>query len=94
MQVFDEFYDKSEINSVFNEKIEIYKLDPTKEFLNSLVKNSSRISLKRGFCKSLKTIKNEVEMNDKQKQVLTHFITKCNNKYNTLTKKYKPLYND
>ena len=34
---FNDFYDLSEINSVFNEKIKIYKLKPTHEFFNSLI---------------------------------------------------------
>jgi len=51
---FNDFYTESDINSVFNDKIKIYKLKPTYEFFNSLKENSAKISLKRGFCRSIK----------------------------------------
>jgi hypothetical protein len=90
----EEFYTKSEINTVFNDKISIYKLEPSDEFFESLVKNSAKINLKKGFCKTLNEIKNHKDVTEKQEKILKHFVTKCNQKiHNSGVKKYKTPYN-
>jgi hypothetical protein len=76
-----EYFTTSEINSIFNDKIVIYKLEPTKEFFNNLVKFSARIVIKRGFCRTLKSGKNEIELGERQKMTVNHILNKCNTKY-------------
>ena len=76
-----EYFTTSEINSIFNDKIVIYKLEPTREFFNSLVKYSARIVIKRGFCRTLKSGKNEFELSERQKMTVNHILNKCNTKY-------------
>lgn len=75
------FYTESEINSVFNEKIKIYKLKPSLEFFRSIAKNSAKINLKKGFCKSLKNAEVDYEMSQREKNVLQNFISKCESKF-------------
>jgi polyhydroxyalkanoate synthesis regulator phasin len=76
-----EYFTTSEINSIFNDKIVIYKLEPTKEFFNNLVKFSARIVIKRGFCRTLKSGRNELELSERQKMTVNHILNKCNTKY-------------
>jgi hypothetical protein len=91
-ETFDVYYKKSEINSAFNEKIKIYKLIPSNEFFNSLIKNSSRIRTKRGFCKSIANITNEFKMTESQQKIADHILNTCNRMYgNQKLKKYKPV---
>lgn len=93
---FEEFYKVSEINSVFNDKIKIYKLTPSEEFFKSLVKESASVRVSRGFCKSLNQVKNQTGLVERQKNVLKHFIEKCENKFgNDPIKKYRQTkFND
>lgn len=78
---FDEFYTVSDINTVFNDKIKIYKLNPTKEFFESLLKNSSKIFIRKGFCKSLNIIKNTKISDEKGKKIFDHILNKCQTKF-------------
>jgi hypothetical protein len=78
---FSEFYTESEINSVFNEKIKIYKLKATHEFFNSLKENSAKIALKRGFCRSIYLAKNDSDINQEQEKVVKHILTRCDQKF-------------
>lgn len=80
-EFFSEFYNESEINSVFNDKIKIFKLKPTEEFFNSLVQNSPKLNLKRGFCRSIHLAKSDNDINEKTKKVVDHIINKCNQKF-------------
>jgi hypothetical protein len=75
------YYTESEINSVFNDKIKIYKLKPSAEFFRTLAKNSSKITVKKGFCKSVKNAKGEYDLSEKEKNTLNHFISKCETKF-------------
>jgi len=75
------YYSESEINSVFNDKIKIYKLKPSAEFFRTLAKNSSKITVKKGFCKSVKNAKGEYDLSEKEKNTLNHFISKCETKF-------------
>jgi len=79
---FNDFYTESDINSVFNDKIKIYKLKPTYEFFNSLKENSAKISLKRGFCRSIYLAKNDSDINDTHQKIVDHILDKCEQKYN------------
>ena len=76
-----EYFTTSEINSIFNDKIIIYKLKPSREFFGSLVKNSARIVIKRGFCRALQSGKKESELSERQKMTVDHILNKCNTKY-------------
>lgn len=78
---FKEFYNESEINSVFNDKIKIYKLKPTYEFFNTLKKYSAHVSIRRGFCKSLIAAKNDSDINSEQQKYVNHFVKKCDEKF-------------
>lgn len=87
---FEEFYEVSEINSVFNDKIKIYKLNPSEEFFRALVDESPSIRIKKGFCKSLNQVKNQSGLVERERKVLKHFIEKCENKFgNEPLKRYK-----
>jgi hypothetical protein len=81
IKIFNHYYDKSDVNSVFNGKIGIFKLKPSSEFFNDLERNSARINIKRGFCKSLVNVKKGSELTGSQERVVTHFINKCKTKY-------------
>jgi hypothetical protein len=80
--IFSDFYDESEIKSVFNDEIKIYKLNPTKDFFDSLEKNSSHIIVKRGFCRSLTLAKKDSDTTAGQKRIVSHILSKCNHKFN------------
>jgi hypothetical protein len=75
------YYSESEINSVFNDKIKIYKLKPSAEFFRTLAKNSSKVTFKKGFCKSVKNAKGEYDLSEREKNTLNHFISKCESKF-------------
>ena len=75
------YYSESEINSVFNDKIKIYKLKPSAEFFRTLAKNSSKVTVKKGFCKSVKNAKGEYDLSEREKNTLNHFISKCESKF-------------
>jgi hypothetical protein len=81
-EFFKDFYTESEINSVFNDKIKIYKLKPTEEFFRSLVENSPKINLKRGFCRAIYLAKSDSDITDRSQKVVDHIIDKCNQRYN------------
>jgi predicted DNA binding protein len=94
-ETFESYYDKSGVNSVFNEKIDIYKLIPSEEFFNSLMRNTSRLRIKRGFCKSILNVKNDSDLTERQERIVKHLLVKCNNKYGKPSlKKYKQTNND
>jgi hypothetical protein len=78
---FSDFYTESEINSVFNEKIKIYKLKATYEFFNSLKENSAKISLKRGFCRAIYLAKNDSDISQDNEKVVKHVLTRCEQKF-------------
>jgi len=79
--IFKKFYEESEISSVFNKKIPIYKLEATPEFFRSLQKNSSHVLVRRGFCRSLLMAKNDSDINSEQRKVVNHILSKCEDKF-------------
>ena len=79
---FNEFYTESDINSVFNDKIKIYKLKPTQDFFESLKENSPKVNLKRGFCRSIYLAKSDSDIDDDSRKVVDHILDKCDNRYN------------
>ena len=78
---FNQFYTESDVNSVFSDKIKIYKLKPTQEFFNSLKENSAKISLKRGFCRSIYLVKSDSDINEDSRKIVDHILDKCDKRY-------------
>ena len=72
---------KSEINTIFNDKIEIYKLESNDETFNAITDNSSQIFIKRGFCRSLYVAADSAKLNEKQEKVVDHILDKCDKKF-------------
>jgi hypothetical protein len=77
----EKIVEKSEINSIFNDKIEIFKLDSNEDTFDSIVDNSSQIFIKRGFCRSLYVAKENAKLNEKQQKVVDHILDKCDKKF-------------
>lgn len=72
---------ESEINTIFNDKIEIYKLESNDETFDAIVDNSSQIFIKRGFCRSLYVAADNAKLSEKQEKVINHILDKCDKKY-------------
>ena len=72
---------ESEINTIFNDKIEIYKLESNDETFDAIVDNSSQIFIKRGFCRSLYVAADNAKLNEKQEKVVDHILDKCDKKF-------------
>ena len=72
---------ESEINTIFNDKIEIYKLESNDGTFDAIVDNSSQIFIKRGFCRSLYVAADDAKLSEKQEKVINHILDKCDKKY-------------
>ena len=72
---------ESEINTIFNDKIEIYKLESNDETFDAIVDNSSQIFIKRGFCRSLYMANDKANLSEKQEKVIDHILDKCDRKF-------------
>ncbi len=72
-----DFYTTSEVNSVFNDPIEIFKLDPSPSYFATVVKNSARVTPKRGFCRGLYMASRNEELNERQRKTIGHILTRC-----------------
>ena len=72
-----DFYTTSEVNSVFNDPIEIYKLEASPSYFATVVKNSARVTPKRGFCRSLYMASRNEELNERQRKTINHILTRC-----------------
>jgi hypothetical protein len=75
-----DFYTTSQINSVFNDPIEIYKLESSPSYFATLVKYSARVTPKRGFCRSLQMASRGEELNERQRKTINHILTRCKSK--------------
>lgn len=75
-----DFYTTSQINSVFNDPIEIYKLESSPSYFATLVKYSARVTPKRGFCRSLQMASRGEELNERQRKTVNHILTRCKSK--------------
>jgi|688.fasta_scaffold02941_4 hypothetical protein len=73
--------EKSQINTIFNDKIEIFKLDSNDDTFDAIVDNSSQIFIKRGFCRSLYIANDKANLNEKQEKVIDHILDKCDRKF-------------
>jgi hypothetical protein len=78
---FETYYTVSDVNSIFNDKITIYKLNGSDEFFDDLVRYSAKIDVKRGFCRSLLNSKKDSNLSERQKMTVNHIINKCNSKF-------------
>ncbi len=73
--------EKSQINTIFNDKIEIFKLDSNEDTFDAIVDNSSQIFIKRGFCRSLYMASDKANLDEKQEKVINHILEKCDRKF-------------
>jgi len=80
-EFFKYFYDESEINTFFNDKIKIFKLNATNDFFKSLIENSPKIILKRGFCRSIYLSRKDSDLTEKSEEIVNHILDKCNKKF-------------
>ena len=77
----EKFVEKSSINTIFNDKIDIFKLDSNDDTFDAIVDNSSQIFIKRGFCRSLYIASDKANLNEKQQKVVDHILDKCDKKF-------------
>jgi hypothetical protein len=77
----EKLIEKSQINTIFNDKIEIFKLDSNDDTFDAIVDNSSQIFIKRGFCRSLYIANEKANLNEKQEKVIDHILDKCDRKF-------------
>ena len=80
-QFLKDFYEKSDINSAFNGKIEIFKLEPNSSFFKELESNSPKIRINRGFCRSLYLVKNDNSIQEDHQKVVDHILSECDRKF-------------
>jgi len=77
----EKLIEKSQINTIFNDKIDIFKLDSNDDTFDAIVDNSSQIFIKRGFCRSLYIANDNANLNEKQEKVIDHILDKCDRKF-------------
>lgn len=77
----EKLVEKSHINTIFNDRIDIFKLDSNDDTFDTIVDNSSRIFIKRGFCRSLYVAAENASLNNKQEMVVNHILKKCDTKF-------------
>jgi hypothetical protein len=77
----EKLVEKSHINTIFNDRIDIFKLDSNDDTFDTIVDNSSRIFIKRGFCRSLYVAAEKASLNNKQEMVVNHILKKCDTKF-------------
>ena len=77
----EKLVEKSHINTIFNDRIDIFKLDTNDDTFDTIVDNSSRIFIKRGFCRSLYVAAENANLNNKQEMVVNHILKKCDTKF-------------
>jgi len=75
------YFTKSFINSAFSDKIEIYKLKPTKEFFGSLKSQKNDIEINRGFCRTLYFTKRDLTLSQLSKETVEGFLEDCNQRF-------------
>jgi hypothetical protein len=75
------YFTKSSINSAFSDKIEIYKLKPTKEFFGSLKSQKNDIEINRGFCRTLYFTKRDLTLSQLSKETVEGFLEDCNQRF-------------
>ena len=77
----EKLVEKSQINTIFNDKIDIFKLDSNDDTFDAIVDNSSQIFIKRGFCRSLYIANDNANLDEKQEKVVNHILEKCDRKF-------------
>jgi hypothetical protein len=77
----EKLVEKSQINTIFNDKIDIFKLDSNDDTFEAIVDNSSQIFIKRGFCRSLYIANDNANLDEKQEKVVNHILEKCDRKF-------------
>jgi hypothetical protein len=77
----EKLVEKSQINTIFNDKIDIFKLDSNDDTFDAIVDNSSQIFIKKGFCRSLYIANDNANLDEKQEKVVNHILEKCDRKF-------------
>jgi hypothetical protein len=80
-QELGRYFTKSFINTAFADKIEIYKLKPTKEFFHSLKTQKENIDLSRGFCRTLYFCKRDLNLSNLSKDTVENYLEDCNTRF-------------
>jgi len=80
-QELSRYFTKSFINTAFADKIEIYKLKPTKEFFHSLKTQKENIDLNRGFCRTLYFCKRDLNLSNLSKDTVENYLEDCNTRF-------------
>ena len=80
-QELGRYFTKSFINTAFADKIEIYKLKPTKEFFHSLKTQKEKIDLNRGFCRTLYFCKRDLNLSNLSKDTVENYLEDCNTRF-------------
>ena len=75
------YFTKSSINSTFEDKIDIYKLKPTKEFFSLLNTQKQNIELRRGFCRTLYYTNRDLNLSNLSKDTIQEYLENCNEKF-------------
>lgn len=75
------FFTKSFVNSAFSDKIDIYKLKPTKEFFVSLKTEKSNVDINRGFCRTLYYTKRDLNLSPNSKETVENILNNCNQRF-------------
>ena len=76
-----DFFKLDNIDSVFNEKIKIYKLKPNTDFFKHLDKKTFDVNIKRGFCRSLYYVEKELDLSKEKLFKVEEILSKCENKF-------------
>jgi hypothetical protein len=76
------YFDKSNVNSEFSDKIDIFKLKPTKEFFDSLKVEKENIDLNRGFCRTLYFCERDLNLSDLSKDTVESYLEDCESRFN------------
>ena len=76
-----DFFKLDNIDSVFDEKIKIYKLKPNTDFFKHLDKKTFDLNIKRGFCRSLYYVEKELDLSKEKLFKVEEILSKCENKF-------------
>jgi len=75
------FFKLDNVDSVFDEKIKIYKLKPNTDFFKHLDKKTFDVNIKRGFCRALYYVEKELDLSKEKLFKVEEILSKCENKF-------------
>lgn len=76
-----DFFKLDNVDSVFDEKIKIYKLKPNTDFFKHLDKKTFDVNIKRGFCRALYYVEKELDLSKEKLFKVEEILSKCENKF-------------